>query len=221
MSKCIKCHLEFQDEAEVCPFCKNALSEFSGTEEFLYPKLKEPHRKMHLATRIYVFSAVVGFFVLLYLNRHLQASVRWDILSGIGMLYAWLTWKVSFLQHGGYLRKALMQTFSGILAVIAVDGVLGFHGWSLNYVMPAVFVLMDVAMIVLMIVNSRNWQSYLPVQILMIVCSLIPIVLYHMKLDQAWYPAVGALGITVLVFLGTLVIGGRRAMEELRRRFHM
>lgn len=221
MSKCIKCRVEFQDPAEICPFCGNALSEHTGDETFLYPKLKEQNRGMHLAMRIYLFAAVVGFVFLLCLNHHLRARIRWDLLAGIGMLYAWMTWKVSFFRHEGYLKKALIQTFSGILAVIAVDGVLGFHGWSLNYVMPGVFVLMDIAMIVLMIVNSRNWQSYLPVQIIMILCSLIPVLLYHMKVDHAWYPAVGALGITVLVFLGTLAIGGRRAVEELRRRFHV
>ena len=41
MSKCVKCRVEFQDPAEICPFCGNALSEHTGDETFLYPKLKE------------------------------------------------------------------------------------------------------------------------------------------------------------------------------------
>ncbi|MFR5116620.1 MAG: DUF6320 domain-containing protein [Eubacterium sp.] len=54
----------------------------------------------------------------------------------------------------------------------------GFSGWSVNYVLPSAFILIDVTVIILMIVNSRNWQSYIPMQLLIIVLKVfIPFIL--------------------------------------------
>ncbi len=221
MSKCLHCGLEIADPVECCPFCRCMLSPAERLPEPTYPEIAGKRGRAGIAQRIYVFAALVGFVILFMINRKISASVRWDLLAGAGFVYLYLTWKISFLGHNGYLRKVLVQTFGGLAMVIFADGVLGFFGWSLTYVMPGVFVLMDFAMLILMIVNSRNWQSYLSVQILLIVCSLISLGLCRTRFVRAWYPAAGCLCIVLLIFLGTVIIGGRRSMAELRRRFHI
>lgn len=221
MSKCLHCGLEIADPVERCPFCGCMLSPTEVLSEPTYPEIGRKRGRSGIAQRIYVFAALVGFVTLFMINRSIDASVRWDLLAGAGFVYLYLTWKMSFLGHNGYLRKVLAQTFGGLALVIFIDGVLGFSGWSLTYVMPGIFVLLDIAMLILMIVNSRNWQSYLSVQILLIVCSLISLGLYRIQLVRVWYPAAGCLCIVLLIFLGTVIIGGRRSMAELRRRFHL
>ena len=97
--------------------------------------------------------------------------------------------------------------------------------WSLS---AAVFAVMIVCMIVgmkfassLMCVNRRNWQSYIMWQIFMILCSFVPIILYLTGIIYVPYLALAALGTSVFLFLGTLIIGDRRARVELKRRFHI
>ena len=70
-------------------------------------------------------------------------------------------------------------------------------------------------------VNRRNWQSYIMWQIFMILCSFVPIVLYLTGIIYVPYLALAALGTSVFLFLGTLIIGDRRARVELKRRFHI
>ena len=80
--------------------------------------------------------------------------------------------------------------------------------------------LVDVVIIALMIWNRRNWQSYLMWQILMVLCSLLPMALYLLDLEHNAYLAFLPLAVSAAIFLGTVIIGDRRARMELVRRFH-
>ena len=114
-----------------------------------------------------------------------------------------------------------MQTLLGVAVVVLIDFLTGFSGWSVNYVLPSAFILIDVTVIILMIVNSRNWQSYIPMQLLIIVLSIIPFILMHFGISSDSIICLIALCVAVFVFVGSVIVGGRRAMDELYRRFHV
>ena len=67
----------------------------------------------------------------------------------------------------------------------------------------------------------RNWQSYLSFEIAMIFFSLIPVILSWEGVIQVRQLSYMALAAAVCMFLGTVIIGGRRATTELKRRFHI
>ena len=68
--------------------------------------------------------------------------------------------------------------------------------------------------------NRRHWQSYMMWQIFMILCSIIPAVLFLTDMEHNLYLAFAPLVFSAAIFLGTLIIGDRRARTELTRRFH-
>ena len=80
---------------------------------------------------------------------------------------------------------------------------------------------MDAGILILMCINRRNWQSYMMWQIFMILCSVVPLVLYAVGIVTAPLFALLAFAFSAALFLGTLIIGDRRARTELRRRFHV
>ncbi len=105
--------------------------------------------------------------------------------------------------------------------MVVIDYVLGFRHWSLDYVIPTVFIIMDVMIIAAMFINIRSWQSYLLFQICMILCSGVCVLLS--LFDVVHHPVMSyvALGFSSVMFLATFIIGGRRARNELKRRFHV
>ena len=72
-----------------------------------------------------------------------------------------------------------------------------------------------------MFVNRRNWQSYLMLEICMIFLSAVPLLLIRLGIVTETFISGFAFTVSVLLFLGTLIIGDRRARSELRRRFHV
>ena len=101
-----------------------------------------------------------------------------------------------------------------ILILIAIDFVNGYRGWSVRYVFPAAIILVDAGILILMCVNRRNWQSYIMWQIFMILCSFVPIILYLTGIIYVPYLALAALGTSVFLFLGTLIIGDSQGGTE-------
>lgn len=248
MGRCLTCNVKIHDKTEKCPLCGSLLDgrqidhvkglkllhpresiddgkaagiTYTMAYETNYPEVEKKRHRMKIAVGICWLCAIAAYTIMRILSDQVGFERPWDGLVGGCLLYLMFTFHVSFLGRRGYQFKMIMQTVGALLVVIMIDAVLGFHGWSLNYVLPSVFVLIDVTILILMLVNSRNWQSYIPIQILVVLLSLVGVILYAMKIIEVWYPAFIGFAIVCVIFVGTVVIGGQRSLQELRRRFHL
>lgn len=222
MSKCLKCNIEVSDGMGICPLCRCVLEPEENKEEWLkYPAIGKKKQKMRNALRIYFIAAVAAFAILEIVNRKVGAANRWDCIAGAALLYGYMTLYISLMNKTGYRFRMLFQTFGGIGLTVVIDAVLGFQKWSLAYVLPGAFVLLDIAVVILMLVNGRNWQSYIPVEILMLILSLVPLILRQTGVVPGGYQAYCCFATAVCILAGTVVIGRRRAAAELKRRFHV
>ena len=87
--------------------------------------------------------------------------------------------------------------------------------------LPACLILADITILILMLVNRRNWQSYMMTEILVMLLSLIPVILWLFEVIVFPYLVWVSVAASVFLFLGTLILGDRRARTELRRRFYV
>ena len=221
MSKCRNCNVEILDETEFCPLCHAVLEQKEALEN-MYPDARLKNQKLLFASRLYLFCALVVEFVLAAIDfSRPEAQVHWSVLTGLGMIYVYTVIRYAIIGKSGYKSKTVVLTLFAILSAVAADFVTGYRGWSVDYVISSAILLIDVTIVVLMIYNRRNWQSYLMWQIFMILCSMIPAVLYLLGIDQNVYMAFLPMVVSVFLFMGTLMIGGRRAWLELYRRFHI
>lgn len=220
MSRCKQCKIEVLDETERCPLCDSVLEQTIEVEN-MYPDVKIKTRRMMLLSRIYLFLALVAEAVLVAVNCFGQFETAWSIVTGLILFYGYMVVRFAILGKTGYMAKTIVLTLIAIGSLIAIDFVSGYRGWSVKYVFPSAIIFVDAAILILMIVNRRNWQSYMMWQIFMCLCSLIPIILYWTDVIHTPYLALAALGASVFLFLGTVIIGDRRARVELKRRFHI
>ena len=220
MSKCRNCNVEILDESEFCPLCHSVLEQTEELEN-MYPDARLKTQKMKFATRIYLFCALVAEFLLVVIDFNGENQVHWSILAGLGLLYVYTVLRYAVLGKSGYRAKTIVLVLLAVLLTVAVDFITGYRGWSVDYVASGSILVLDMIIISLMIWNRRNWQSYMMWQISTILFSLIPAVLYWLGLEHNLYMAFLPLSVSVFLFLGTLMIGGRRASQELYRRFHI
>ena len=115
--------------------------------------------------------------------------------------------------------KIIVGVACGVLLLLVIDRVLGNNGWSMNYAFPAALLATDAVILGFIIFNRRNWQSYLSFQLAMVVFSIVPVLLSVLGLAPMLSYVAAAMA--VFSFLGTVIIGGRRATTELKRRFHI
>ena len=220
MSRCKQCNVEILDETERCPLCHSVLEKTVEVEN-MYPNVRTMTRRLALLSRIYLFVAILVEALLIYLNVLSDSEMFWSAIPGLAMLYGYLVLRYAILGKSGYKGKIIVLTLIAILMVVAIDFVVGYRGWSVNYALPSAILLVDAGILILMCINRRNWQSYMMWQIFMILCSVVPLVLYAVGIVTAPLLALLAFAFSTALFLGTLSIGDRRARTELRRRFHV
>lgn len=220
MSKCRNCNIEVLDETERCPLCGSVL-EHTVEVENMYPDVRIKARKLTLISNIYLFCAILLEALFLSVNAKQHPDVWWSLIVGLVLLYGYLLLRFAILGKSGYKGKTVILTVIAILVLVGIDWVVGYRGWSVNYVLPSGIMLIDVGIIACMIINRRNWQSYMMWQIFMILCSIVPLILCALNIITAPVLSLIASGFSVFLFLGTLIIGDRRARVELKRRFHI
>lgn len=220
MSKCHKCNVEILDETEICPLCRSVLEQTEELEN-MYPNARLKTQKLLWISRLYLFCVVLIEFVLLMVDFSKGEEVSWSIVVGLILLYFYTVLRYTIIGKNGYQSKTIVLILITVLVAIGVDFATGYRGWAVDYVISAGILVVDIGIIVLMIYNRRNWQSYIITQIFMILCSSIPVILYLLGLEKNIQMAFLPLVVSAFLFLGTMMIGGRRAFLELKRRFHM
>lgn len=223
MNRCIKCGVKIMDKTEVCPLCRCVVEveETEASKEY-YPDIRVKGKKIELIVRIVLFFSIVAGALSVIINVTHPDGTWWSVIVIGGLAYLQLIMLfVIENQHAGYLSKVIIGTACGIAYIVLIDYLHGFTRWSLNYAVPGAMMAIDIMTIVLMFVNIRNWQSYLSLQIFMIVCSGAGILLYLADVVTKPVMSYVVFGFSCMLFLATLIIGGRRASNELKRRFHV
>ena len=111
----------------------------------------------------------------------------------------------------------LVQLIGAVLLAIVSDFIVGYQGWSVNYVLPSAILLLNATIGILMIINASNWQSYLLMQIFTVLLSCGCVILWKFGFIKG--PVLTSVALCFL--LGTLIFGERKAKAELKRRFHV
>lgn len=220
MSRCRQCKVEIKDETHVCPLCHCVLEQ-EGENHNTYPDVRPMVKRLMLAGRIYLFAFLVVSVVLLAINYETFHGMWWSGIVIASLAYLYLILRFAIIEDAGYRSKIIVLTICGVLFVVLIDFLTGYEGWSVNYVIPGGILLVDFGIVILMLVNMRNWQSYLLFQIAMILCSLIPLLFWRLAIITKPLLSWIAFGVSVFLFLGSYIIGDRRAKTELRRRFHV
>ncbi len=216
MGRCRQCNVEILDHTQICPLCR-CVVEQNKESETMYPDIRLRVRKLNLAVRIFLFGAILTEVFFIYLNINYVRGIWWSAITGAGFAYVYFIARFAVLNdNAGYRSKFLALTFFGVLYVILIDFVIGYHGWSVNFVL-----LVDLFIVILMFVNRRNWQSYIMLELFMIVLSAVPLVLMWFHIVTETFIGGLAFAVSILLFAGTLIIGDRRARSELKRRFHV
>ena len=220
MAKCRNCNIEILDASEYCPLCRSVLDPDEALVS-MYPNARVSMRRLHLLGRIYLFSIILAEAVLALVNVLVSTEVWWSAIAGLGLLYSYLVLRYAIIGRSGHRSKAFVLILMGVLLAIAVDFVLGYRGWAVDFFLPAGILIMDLVILICLIVNRKNWQSYIMWLIGMLLVSVIPAALFVNQLENYWYIACSPIFMTVALLLGVFIIGGERATEEMRRRFHV
>ena len=208
MNKCKKCNVVILDDTDRCPLCKHVLESDGIPGESRYPDAIATARKFRFVENLVLFISIVAECLLIAINFQVDREVAWSLVIGIILLYGNVVLRMAILGKSGYLAKTVCLVLLAIVMLLGID-------------YPGGIIAIDLALFILILINRRNWQSYMMSELLTILLSIVPVVLLQMRIIHFPYLAWGSLGVSVFLFLGTLILGDQRARTELKRRFHI
>lgn len=220
MSRCKQCNVEILEPTARCPLCNHVLEKTEDLEA-MYPDIYQKTRTFTMILRIYSFVAIMVEVILITLLLVGKINTMECIIPGIALFYVYMVFRFAVVGKSGHRAKIMVLSLLGVLTMVALDYTIGFDGWSINYAFPAAIMVVDTGLIVLIFVNKRNWQSYLMPQLFMVLAGLLGLMLYKFEIITSSTMIIIAFDFSVLLFIGTVIIGGRRARTELKRRFHI
>ena len=215
------CGVNVLDQTDKCPLCHHVLESDGIEREISYPDARIVRRKYQFLENIFLFASIVIWCVLFVIDYVTNPEFLWSFTVALVIIYANVLLRLTILGKSPYMAKIVWTILIGLAFLIEADFLTGNHGWAFNFAFPTAVLLWDIAIMLLMIfINRRNWQSYMIDQMNALVLCGIMLVLMWMDIITFPYYALAVCAVTVFLFLGTVIIGDRRAREELKRRFH-
>lgn len=221
MNKCKRCNVQIVDDTEICPLCGNVVTRGDGEQCNAYPDIRYRIKLLKRLVIISIYVLIVVEAVLCLIDYYMDYRMDWSYVTGICILYTIFTLLYSFNQKNGHIRKIFMQFATGLILLLLIDVLTGAAGWSVVYGVPFAVLLLDVILVVCMLVNFANWQSYLLVQLFAMLVGLVFLVLYLTGINGRPSVAWSAFGVSAAIFFFCLCIGYRKAKNELKRRFYI
>ncbi len=216
------CKVEILDKTDKCPLCNNVVECDGSEKEDLYPNARIQRRKYHFLENVFLFASIVLWIVLFAIDYITDPKYLWSFTVGLVIIFANVLLRLTILGKSSYMAKIVWTIIIGMAFLIEADLLTGNHGWGVNFAMPTAILLWDIVLILLMLfINRRNWQSYLIDQLTALLACGVMLVLIWLDIITFPYYAIGVQVFTLLMFIGTVIIGDRKAREELKRRFHV
>ncbi len=220
MNKCKNCGVRVITPGEKCPLCQGVLEgDEEGTKT--YPDAARERRHVYFVYRIFLFISIVTGILCALINYYVTPHSTWSVIVIGCLVYGMVMFYLLVDENAGYRKRIFSGVIGAVLLIILVDYLTGFEGWSLDYVLPGAMILIDLSLVLLMLINHRNWQSYLILQLFMILICIVPLVLHYVGLIHNELLAIISFFITLILFIGSLTLGGRTAITELKRRFYV
>jgi hypothetical protein len=219
MKTCKNCNVKVMDPSDLCPLCRTVLSDFDGEQ----PEKGYPDVNVHgynVITRVFLFLSIVGGIASVVANYCTYNGVLWSILTVAAILYFWAVIIHAIKHHVNVAAKIIVQALCASALVVIVDWVIGYDGWSVNYVVPSFFSLADIAVLVVITVNRMDWHNYVTYQLGIALLGFIPIILFLFGVIDKPLISLIATAVSSMTLIGTFVFGDHTVKGELKRRFH-
>jgi len=204
-----------------CPLCQGPLTGKIDGNGDIYPDIPfagKPHQLLFRLLVLGTVAAVVGCIAaLIGLPGHRMAA-----LSGIaGLASGWLTVGIAVRKRGRPLKAVFWQVCVLSILVLAWDYGMGWRGWSVDVVLPALYICTMLAMAVIARVLHLRPSDYLLYLVLNILLGLIPLALLLCGVLRVVYPAVICAAASVLFLTILILFEGPALKGELLRRLHL
>lgn len=194
-------------------------SEEAGTQ---YPEPNVPGEMEMRVFKIFTFLCLAAAVACAAADFSFHPSVRWTLFTAAGIGSMWLASAIGFVKRYNLLKNAMWQLIIVTICCILWDVFTGWHGWSVDFVLPSVGITIPISMLIIAKVQkytAREYMIYLVMAggygILMPLALLLAGVVKFQKLS------ILCILICFLLLAALVMFRGKEFREEMHKKFHV
>jgi hypothetical protein len=205
MQICPKCQVKIRGNKVCCPLCQGQLKLTEGNSNPSFPILKKKpiSNITFLKVCTFVFVALEIIFITLNLMTNGEFSFIGPVI--LGVLVAWLTIITTMYLRNNLIKVVTWEVVVAIVVDIYIDVKTGFHGWSLEWMVPLTLVALVIGTLIIAAVLKLRLDEYILYIIFDLIIALLQIIFIRNGMNQFPWPAVISV-VTYLILLAALLI---------------
>lgn len=233
MKYCKQCGVIVHTCEESCPLCASSLS-LRGSEDVSpinkavehitidckpYPK-STGKAKYNLLLRVLLFVTVVAASSCLLVNLIYYSGYLWSLIvtGGIGLLWAALVYPLYVRKNIGHYIA--VDAICGCCFFVVAQFVIKSKGWSLDYVIPFLFIAATTIISLVILIKRMKWHEYALYQFITIILGLLPVISVAAHLVLTLWPSIISAFYSFITLAGMLIFADKKYKNELIKRFH-
>ena len=187
-----------------------------------FPMPQMPSEQEMKVYKVYSFLCLVLAAAMVVTDLNFHPRIRWTWFTAGGVATMWIASSIGFFKRYNLLKNVMWQLLIGSIICFIWDGFTGWHGWSVDLVLPILSVATLTGMFVIAKVQKSPVREYLIYEIMAAVYGLIlPVILLVCGVVRK--PTVSMFGalICFLFLVGVILFKGREFKEEMHKNLHV
>lgn len=221
MLYCEKCRVSIRTEHKACPLCHGALTGEANPEEAVFPKISISGIGRISFVKLMTFCCVVAIILSYVINNLITNEHKWFFYVASGILFGWVVIVWGKSKSRNLLKNSIWQ--AGIISIgnIIFDIMTGWHGWSVDFVLPIVIIISMIFSIVISMAKRLPASDYMIYLIINVVYGFVPFILVKTGIVENNIPSVICTAFAMIIISALIIFRFRYLINELIKKFHL
>lgn len=221
MKYCNRCNIVIENNLDKCPLCHQKLLKNNDIEvkDFAIQKRSgiDLNRKI-IRLLIFLFILVIGINIVL--NIAFSYKFIWAPYSIVILFYVYLMIREAVLTYKNIGSIVVINVYMLSVIGFILDIILGFRGWSIDYLIPILVLSGIISLIVFLFIKPKMFANYFIYVLTMTFFGIIELVFLLSGIIKVKIISIIAIFISIMSIIGLFMFGNEEAKNEFVKRFH-
>jgi hypothetical protein len=222
MHYCSQCRLKVRGSRVRCVLCGKSLSasvEPEGSDD-VFPDIP-PDFESHLAIRILVFISFTAVVASFAIRMIFPTETNWPLFVIFGLVSLWLGLIIVVRKRHNTPKIIMWQVAVISLLSVFWDWQTGWHGWSLDYLIPIVYVAAELVMYITAKIMKLGIREYLTYALLDGLFGILPVLFILFHWVKFLYPSILCAAFSAIFLAAIFIFQGDQINKELKKKMHI
>ena len=205
MQYCPKCKVNIRGKKKCCPLCQGTLRENEDDPQAPFPTLKK--KKISNITLFKLFTFIFIASEIIFATVNIQTGGTYSFIGVVmlGILAGYLTIVATLYLRNNMIKVITFEVVVAIIIDIYIDLKTGFHGWSVEWMVPGTLIALAIATIIIAKVVRLRLDEYIMYLVFDLVMALSQIFFIKTGMNNFTWPAVISIMVYLILISGLII----------------